>query len=329
MTKNILVFRTDRIGDLLLTCPSIKTIKQNFPESELTVIASERNYTYAKTFDFIDNVYLFPKKNIIKKIKFFINLSRKSYDKILVFDGKDRSIIFSCFLKSHKKVSKFVNKKQAFFCKLFKIKFSYDIFGNDLNNLHQDLLRFSDINNTINNFDYLTKKKDNNFSSKIPFQNSIQIHLDEKWFNATYIKKYNDINPSFEEFTNFLKSISEKNNILITTGLKTNNLIERLELNSINKLSKNIYVNNIKENIILVKNPTFLELESLLRKTKVLISCHGALTHAAASFNIKIIDIVDKSSDELVKRYSLYIKNYYKIYREKFSIIKNKINNFI
>ena len=153
--------------------------------------------------------------------------------------------------------------------------------------------------------------------------------MDEKWFNATYIKKYNDINPSFEEFTNFLKSISEKNNILITTGLKTNNLIERLELNSINKLSKNIYVNNIKENIILVKNPTFLELESLLRKTKVLISCHGALTHAAASFNIKIIDIVDKSSDELVKRYSLYIKNYYKIYREKFSIIKNKINNFI
>ena len=64
MTKNILVFRTDRIGDLLLTCPSIKTIKQNFPESELSIMTSERNYTYAKTFDFIDNVYLFPKKSI-------------------------------------------------------------------------------------------------------------------------------------------------------------------------------------------------------------------------------------------------------------------------
>ena len=96
-----------------------------------------------------------------------------------------------------------------------------------------------------------------------------------------------------------------------------------------NKLSKNIFLNNIKENIILVKNPSFLDLESLLRKTKVLISCHGALTHAAASFNIKIIDIVEESKDELVKRYSLYIKNYYKIYREKFSAIKNKINNFI
>jgi len=173
------------------------------------------------------------------------------------------------------------------------------------------------------------KKNDNNFSSKIPFQDFIQIHLDEKWFNTTYIKEYTDINPSFEEFTNFLKSISEKNNILITTGLKTNNLIERLELNSVNKLSKNIFLNNIKENIILVKNPSFLDLESLLRKTKVLISCHGALTHAAASFNIKIIDIVEESKDELVKRYSLYIKNYYKIYREKFSAIKNKINNFI
>ena len=329
MTKNILVFRTDRIGDLLITCPSIKTIKQNFPESELSIITSERNYTYAKTFDFIDNVYLFPKKNILEKIKLFVKLSRKNFDKIVIFDGKDRSIIFSCFLKSHRKVSKIGNKKQAFFCKLFKIKFSYDIFGNDLNDLHQDLLRFIDINNKIENFDYLMKKNDNNFSSKIPFQDFIQIHLDEKWFNTTYIKEYTDINPSFEEFTNFLKSISEKNNILITTGLKTNNLIERLELNSVNKLSKNIFLNNIKENIILVKNPSFLDLESLLRKTKVLISCHGALTHAAASFNIKIIDIVEESKDELVKRYSLYIKDYYKIYREKFSVIKNKINNII
>ena len=43
----------------------------------------------------------------------------------------------------------------------------------------------------------------------------------------------------------------------------------------------------------------------------------------------EIIDIVEESKDELVKRYSLYIKNYYKIYREKFSAIKNKINNFI
>ena len=329
MSKNILIFRTDRIGDLLLTCPSIKTIKEYFPDSKLTIVTSEKNFSYAKTFGFFDKVYLFPKAGIFKKIKLFKELSKKIFDNIFIFDGKDRSILISCFLKSQKKVAKIINKKQAFFCKIFKIKFSYDIFGKDLNNLHQNLLDYSDIDKKIENFDYLTEKKDNNFASKIPLENYIQIHLDEKWFSSTYIKNYNEISPSFEEFGNFIKSLSGKNNVLITTGLLSNNLIERLEINSTEQLTKNIFINNIKENIVLVKKPSFLDLESILRKTKVLITCHGALTHAAASFNIKIIDIVEESREELVKRYSLYIKNYYIVYRNNFSSIKNRINQLL
>ena len=272
---------------------------------------------------------MFPKNGILKKIKLFAELSKKKFDYIFVFDGKDRSILISCFLKSQKKVAKIVNKKQAFFCKLFKIKFSYDIFGKDLNNLHQDLLNYSDINKKIENFDYLTHKNNNNFASKIPIENYIQIHLDEKWFSSTYIKNYNDINPSFEEFSNFIKSLSDKNNVLITTGILSNNLIERLEINSTEQIAKNIFINNIKENIVLVKKSSFIDLESILRKTKVLITCHGALTHAAASFNIKIIDIVEKSREELVKRYNLYIRNYYTVYRDKFSSIKNRVNQLL
>ena len=329
MSKNILIFRTDRIGDLLLTCPSIKTIKEYFPDSKLTIVTSEKNFSYAKTFGFFDKVYLFPKAGIFKKIKLFKELSKKIFDNIFIFDGKDRSILISCFLKSQKKVAKIINKKQAFFCKIFKIKFSYDIFGKDLNNLHQNLLDYSDIDKKIENFDYLTEKKDNNFASKIPLENYIQIHLDEKWFSSTYIKNYNEISSSFEEFGNFIKSLSGKNNVLITTGLLSNNLIERLEINSTEQLTKNIFINNIKKNIVLIKKPSFLDLESILRKTKTLISCHGALTHAAASFKINIIDIVEKSSDELVKRYSLYIKNYYKLYRKSFKFIVQDINELL
>ena len=119
--------------------------------------------------------------------------------------------------------------------------------------------------------------------------------------------------------------LSNKNNVLITTGLVSNNLIERLILESKVKLNSNIYKYNLRENVFIVNKPTFLDLESLLRKTKTLISCHGALTHVAASLNVKIIDVVEKSSDELVKRYSIYIKNYYKVYRDNF---KNFVQNF-
>ena len=75
----------------------------------------------------------------------------------------------------------------------------------------------------------------------------------------------------------------------------------------------------------MINQPTFLDLESVLRKAKAVVTCHGALTHAAASFNLKIIDIVEESSDELVKRYSLYINNYYKVYRDNFNNLSQNI----
>jgi len=327
--KNILVFRTDRIGDLLVTCPSIKTIKEHFPESKLNIVTSKKNFDYAKTFDFIDVVHLLPDENILEKINLFKKLSKKYFDHIFIFDGKDRSIIISCFLKSENKIAKTINKKQAFFCKLFKIKFFYDVPEEDLNISNQNLLNYSGINKKIDNFNYLTKKNDNNFSSKIPLDNYVQIHLDEKWFTSTYIKSYKDINPSFEEFSSFIKHLSDRNNVLITTGLFSNNLIERIEINSTNQLSKNIFINNIKKNIVFVKKPSFLDLESVLRKTKVLITCHGALTHVASSFDTKIVDIIEESKEQFYKKYNTYIKNYYTVYRDKFSVVKNRIKQLI
>lgn len=88
MTKNILIFRCDRIGDLLLSCPSIKSIKESSPDTELTVVTSEKNFSYAKTLKFFDKVYLFPKKNILKKIIFIKELRKIKYDKIFIYDGK-------------------------------------------------------------------------------------------------------------------------------------------------------------------------------------------------------------------------------------------------
>jgi len=325
MTNEILIFRTDRIGDLLLTCPSIKTIKENYPDSNLNIVTSEKNFYYAKTFEFFDEVYLCPKGSFLKKIKLFFELYKKKFDYIFIFDSKGRSFLFSCFLRSKKKAAKIVSKKQAFICKLFNIKFSYDILGKDLNNLHQNLLNYSNINIKIENFDYLLKKNHNNFVSKIPLENFIQIHLDEKWFSSTYIKNYIDINPSFEEFTNFIKSLSKNNNVLITTGLLESNLFAKLLINSTEKNDKNIYISNANKNIVIVKKATFIDLESILRKTKVLITCHGAITHAAASFNIKIIDIIEKEKEKFDSRCTSYIKNYHTIYRSSFNSIKDDI----
>ena len=76
MNKDILIFRTDRIGDLLITLPAIFSIKKNMACSKITLVASHKNYEYAKSFKIFDNIYVFPENGLIAKIKFFIKLSK-------------------------------------------------------------------------------------------------------------------------------------------------------------------------------------------------------------------------------------------------------------
>ena len=64
-----LLFRTDRIGDFLLSAILIKSIKRNDPYSYIIVVGSEKNYTYMKTLKLIDEVILYP-SNIIEKFFF-------------------------------------------------------------------------------------------------------------------------------------------------------------------------------------------------------------------------------------------------------------------
>ena len=43
MLIKILIFRTDRIGDLIFTCPTIISIKKYFKECDITLISSNKN----------------------------------------------------------------------------------------------------------------------------------------------------------------------------------------------------------------------------------------------------------------------------------------------
>ena len=73
--------------------------------------------------------------------------------------------------------------------------------------------------------------------------------------------------------------------------------------------------------------PTFNDIESLLRNAKILITCHGAVTHVANSFNVKIVDIIEENRKAFYQRYTSYLKKYNPIYRNKFNLLKKDIFN--
>ena len=326
MLKSILVFRTDRIGDLLINYPTIITIKKYFKNSEVTLVTSKKNMDYAKSFNIFESIYNFPEGDLIKKIKFIKMLRKKFFDYIFVFDGKDRSAISSIFLKSSCKVALMKSKKFNLIFNLTKIKQINNDEKKSIPMLYQEMLDKSNIKMKISDYNFLLNKENNNFSSNINIKNYILLHLDEKWISGMYINKYKDIDPGYNEFIEFINNISAWENLVITTGIINFKLIDDLKEKYFIKVNNKIYEkNNGEKKIYLVLKPTFQDLESLLRTAKILISCHGAITHAAGSLHVKILDIIDENSKNWYQRYTSHIKNYNFIFRNKFSEIKKII----
>jgi len=324
MINKILIFRTDRIGDLIVTCPAIISIKKYFKECDITLITSNKNFEYAKSLNLFNDVIEFPRSNLINKIQFIKNLNKKKFDYIFVFDGKERSIFTASFIKSNNKKVALASSIKIYY-KFLKIKFFIDNEDTNLNQIFQEMLDYSNVKTKINNYKFIKDKKNNNFSKKIPINKYIHIHLDEKWFNNLYIDSYTNINPNFNEFIAFLDEISKFDDILITTGLIKLDLVNDIINNkNFKKLDENIFLkkNNTKS-ICLVNTPSFEDIESLLRNSKKLISCHGAITHVANSFDIQIIDIIEKHKESFYKRFTSYLNMYTHIYRENFNSMKN------
>lgn len=60
--RNILVIRMNRIGDMICTIPLLKTLRKEFPEARLTVLAEETNVEIIRDASYIDEVVAYRKR---------------------------------------------------------------------------------------------------------------------------------------------------------------------------------------------------------------------------------------------------------------------------
>ena len=99
-----LIFRTDRIGDFLVSAILLKCIKKNDPNAHITVVASGKNYEYIKTFPYVDNVVQL-NNNFTSKLSVLFKLFKFKFKSIIIHDNKKRSKFISFFLKSSNKIN--------------------------------------------------------------------------------------------------------------------------------------------------------------------------------------------------------------------------------
>ena len=293
-----LIFRTDKIGDFLISAILIKSIRRNDPDSFINVVASEKNYNYIKSFKIVDKVTLLT-KGILSKLKLIYFLRKEKYNTIIVHDRKQRSILISLFLKTNLKIVSNANLNISYFSDIKKIlnhlNFSFD---------KADL-------NTLNNRTYVgLENLENNY---------ILFHFDEKWIHKEYISNYINIEPSEKELVSFFNLLVNKTNkkLVVTTGLNSPQILNKIFRDKFN--SKINYFNNLN----------FLEIESIIDKSDLLISCHGAVSHLATAKNIKQIDIIDESKTNFYKKWTDHFRNYSFIYRKNFSDLSKEIINLL
>ena len=284
-----LIFRTDRIGDFLVSAILLKCIKINDPSSQITIVSSTKNYSYIKNFPFVDDVIKL-ENNFLNKINIIFKLRKKQFDNVVIHDNKKRSKLISFFLKKKNCIS--INNPDNFS--------HIEIIKKILNKMN-----FQFDKESLNIFSH-----DKEIMQKEKF---IQLHFDEKWIHKDYIKKFLNIEPNENQLIKFIKEILDKSNkkLVITTGVRLPDIMKKI-IPRITKLNVKIH-----------ENLDFKELEKITLNASTLISCHGSISHVAAAKNIKQIDIIDKSYN--YSRWTDHFRNYNFLYRNNINLLMNDI----
>ena len=334
MSKKIIVFKTDRVGDLIYFSPCLKNIKENKKDSSITLVCSKYNYQIAKNYKFIDKFIIIDESFffviLLKNFKDFF-LTKYSY--LFQYDGKSRSYLISyfvravnkstiCFIK-WKKIFKFsyrVFRPQKFFLNIFFDNFLYcdERYSTDSNKIHYQTLYFNLLEKL--NFHIYNKKNlfflddslesvYNLFYKNIINDKYVLFHFDEKWDRCTAL--------DFENSLNLINKLSKKSKVIISTGLKDFKYLKYLK----DKFSTYYYKDNKflpinkKNKVVYVVNNLPLNLLAyFIKNSEKNISYHsGPIVHISPSFDKEIIDIIPKSKNKELDRWIPIVSKYKRI----------------
>ena len=334
--EKILIFKTDRVGDLILFSPCLTIIKNNTKNSHITLVCSEYNYKIAKNYKEIDKYIIVKKGTLFKTlINNFRLFFLTNYKYLFQFDGKSSSYKISFFVKSKfKSTICFIKNKRILGLNfttsrpakiILKIFFNNYVFrdenyANEFNkktfklyqNLYFDIL--GKLNFKINtkqnqfNLDEKYRTTFENFHANEIKKNYYLFHIDERWdsFNKEI----------YQKTLRILNCMAKKNKIVITTGIKDFSFLCELEkkflcYDYINNefFKKNIV--NINNAIIVLKKMPLNLLAYFIKNSDKNFSAHsGPVVHIGAAFNKEIIDIVEKDKNNELDRWIPVVSNY-------------------
>ena len=98
---NILIVRTDRIGDVILTTPAIQLLRENFPAVKISILVSPLTYDLVRGNPYLDKIFVDDRKGVHRGFlgfwKLVMSLRHEKFDCAIIFHTKKRTNAL-CFL---------------------------------------------------------------------------------------------------------------------------------------------------------------------------------------------------------------------------------------
>lgn len=271
--KNILIVRTDRIGDVVLSLPLARIIKEKFPDAKITFLV--RDYTKALVVNnpFIDDVITLEEKS--SKVLIKRNVSRlrsKNFDTaIIVYPTfKISLIIFLSGIKnrigSGYRLYSFLFNKKVFEHRKDAVKHELEY--------NLSLLSAIGIENSggINNVSFDLEVNQSSLSKVDKVIESIGIKSDENFIIIHPGSGGSAIDLPIEKFKELIKLLTNKKYKVVLTGSEK-------ETDLCNQLKLNEFVFNLAGKFNLE------ELIALVSKSSLLVANSTGPIHIAAALN--------------------------------------------
>jgi len=282
--RRILVVRTDRLGDVLLSTPVIKNLRKNMPSAYIAMMVNSSVKEVVQGNPYLDEVIPFDKrgehKGLINSIRFVNSLKKKNFDLVLILHPTNRVHLILFFARIRKRFGYdrklgFLNTNILKHAKQFGRKHEIDYTLDFLRELG-----FSDFDTSL--FMPVYKEAESwadEFLKKLNLRSNqpiIAIHPQASCLSKMWPSDY---------FAKLIEDIKEIYNPKIIQIGKERNY---------EKIHKDVVNLSGKTNIS--------QLASIIKRSSLLISNDSGPVHLAVALGIPVISIFGRKQDGLSPR---------------------------
>ena len=287
-SKRVLILKYDRIGDMVVTTPIFRELKNAYPNISISVLASEENKDVIRYNPYIDKIYTNYKNSILKDLPTLLKLRRKSFD--VCFELEHSVIphaIFRLKIVNPKKIIS-IHKDGRYGVKGSELQL-YDYFTKKDKKSHfgkiwLDTLIFFGITPSSDKYDFFLSNTERDRAKSFVFSMGDKIKIGI------------NIEGSFPE-----KSIQKKELEQICRGLYGNysniKIVILASPDTISKKEKMITELGLDFVIPSYTTETIIDVAALVEQLDLIITPDTSIVHIASSFDKPVVSIHENNED--------------------------------